>query len=71
MFDLKILVSFLRLVSMLGLVITIVMMTAVTYHKLTAYYPKEVKAHKVLFIIAAILVSLAATVLFQRFFGHL
>jgi hypothetical protein len=68
MIDLKPLIQFLKIVSMLGLIVTCSMMTAVTYKKLKEYYPTQVEDNKWVFVVFAGLSSMLMIFLFQRFF---
>ena len=64
------LISFLKIVSLLGLIITSCLMTAVSYRKLEAYYPDQVKKYKWVFILVASLLSFQMFFIYQKFISH-
>lgn len=69
MFNLTPLITFLKIVSLVGLIITVCMMTAVIYQKLKFYYPERAEKSKFIFVFVAILMSAVMTFLFFEFLG--
>jgi len=67
MIDLKGLVSFLRTVSLLGLIVTCCMMIAIIYKKLKEKYPVQVESHKWVFILLAALMTFLMLFLYKKF----
>jgi len=67
MINLKPLLIFLKVVSLLGLIVTTSMMIAVIYKKLKEYYPQLVESHKWVFILMAILMAIIMVFLYQKF----
>jgi hypothetical protein len=66
--DLKPWLTFLKIVSFIGLIVFCVMMTAVCYKKLDEYYPDAVENHKWAFVAIAVLLSVTSIFIFQKFF---
>lgn len=64
---LKPLVTFLRIVSFLGLIVTIGMMSALVYKKMEQHYPVQVKKYKWVFILSDGLLVFLAIFMYKRF----
>lgn len=58
----------LKIISIIGLIITSAMMVAVTFKKLQSYYPEEVEKHRWVFVVAAILIAFVLVFIFEKFF---
>lgn len=67
MIDLKPLLTFLRIVSLLGMLVMVSMMTAVLYKKLKEKYPVQVQRHKWVFYVVAGLMNILMFFLYQKF----
>lgn len=65
--DLKPLLTFLKIVSFLGLIVTIAMMTAVIYKKLKEHYPVQVEKNQWVFILVGGLMTFVMIFIYRKF----
>jgi len=68
MLDLESLYLALKIISIVGLIVTSTMIVAIIYKKLKDYYPEDVEKRKHIFLIIAIVLSGVLVFMFDKFF---